>query len=90
MIPGQRYRHYKGGLYEIIELAKLEATGDAMVVYRVVGSQRLPWVRPAREFDEQVGDRPRFTLEEEPWNLAGGAAPATSPLSAENRPPASE
>ena len=32
MKPGDQYRHHKGGLYEIVELAKLESSGEAMVV----------------------------------------------------------
>ena len=33
-IPPGRYRHFKGGEYEVIAVAKHTETGEAMVIYR--------------------------------------------------------
>ncbi len=32
-IPGRRYKHYKGGVYEVISMATHTETQEAMVVY---------------------------------------------------------
>jgi len=59
-----RFRHYKGGLYELVCEAVLEADHTPVVVYR--GDDGRTWVRPRDAFFETVevnGERvPRFTL----------------------------
>lgn len=58
-----RYRHYKGGVYEVVCEAILEADHTAVVVYR--GQDGQVWVRPREAFFGTVdvdGERlPRFT-----------------------------
>jgi hypothetical protein len=58
-----RFRHYKGGLYELVCEARLEADGSPMMVYR--SSDGSVWVRPKEVFFEEVdvdGTRvPRFS-----------------------------
>lgn len=62
------YRHYKGGLYEVIEVACHTETAEWYVVYRSHRSteQGLPavWVRPYDMFVENVKAdgtiKPRF------------------------------
>lgn len=67
--PG-KYRHFKGGLYEVIGLASHSETMEPMVVYRALYGEQGLWVRPASMWQEIV-DRdgyhgPRFCyLEEE-------------------------
>ena len=39
------YRHFKGGLYEVVDTAIDSETLQTMVVYRPEGSSEL-WVRP--------------------------------------------
>ena len=34
--PGWRYRHFKGGLYQIVTLALNTETGEDMVVYQAL------------------------------------------------------
>lgn len=46
----ERYRHYKGGEYELIRTALREADGHTMCVYRPVGTD-VWWVRPIGEFE---------------------------------------
>lgn len=60
------YQHYKGNRYQVIAIAKLEATLEDVVVYRALYGDGQMWVRPATSFNETVevnGERtPRFRL----------------------------
>ena len=51
--PG-KYRHFKGGLYEVVGMAKHSETGEDMVVYRALYGEYGLWVRPARMWNETV------------------------------------
>lgn len=51
--PG-RYRHYKGGEYELIGMARHSETLEPMVVYRPLYNATGLWVRPHAMFFEQV------------------------------------
>ena len=61
--PG-RYRHFKGGEYEVIGVARHSETMEKLVVYRALYGERGLWVRPAGMWLETVerdGQRlPRF------------------------------
>ena len=63
--PG-KYRHFKGGEYELIGVAKHSETLEPMVVYRALYGEGGLWVRPAAMWTETVerdGYRgPRFIL----------------------------
>ncbi len=49
-----RYRHYKGGLYDVLLTGVLCAdTGEPMVVYQSVATQKL-WVREAADWSALV------------------------------------
>ena len=58
------YRHYKGGEYEVIGVARHSETHEAFVVYRPLYNNNGWWVRPhAMFFADVVIDgalRPRF------------------------------
>lgn len=62
--PPGRYRHYKGGEYEVLGAARHSETEELMVVYRTLYDQSGWWVRPhAMFFEDVVIDgvrRPRF------------------------------
>ena len=51
--PG-KYRHFKGGLYEVIGLASHSETMEPMVVYRALYGDGALWVRPAAMWTETV------------------------------------
>jgi hypothetical protein len=55
-----RYRHYKGGIYELVCEAILEADHAPVVVYR--GQDGTTWVRPRESFfgmvEPEGGDVP--------------------------------
>jgi hypothetical protein len=59
-----RYRHYKGGIYDVLGEAKHSETLEMMVVYKGVDGPGEFWVRPRRIFREMVeheGElQPRF------------------------------
>lgn len=61
--PG-KYRHFKGGEYELIGEARHSETEEVMVVYRALYGDRGLWVRPKAMWTEQVQrdgyDGPRF------------------------------
>lgn len=68
MIKKGIYRHYKGGRYEVIGVAKHSESLEEMVVYRALYGEGGLWVRPASMWNEWVekdGKKVlRFTLEE--------------------------
>ena len=53
-----KYRHYKGKLYEVIDVARHSETLEEMVVYRTLYTnekgEQTTWVRPLTMFQEQV------------------------------------
>ena len=51
--PG-KYRHFKGGEYELLALARHSETGEEMVVYRALYKRGGLWVRPAAMWEEWV------------------------------------
>lgn len=61
-----RYRHYKGGEYEVIGVARHSETHEPLVMYRPLYNNSGWWVRPHAMFCEQVEIdgklQPRFQL----------------------------
>ena len=53
ILPG-KYRHFKGGLYEVIGMARHSETLEEMVVYRALYGEGGLWVRPAAMWNETV------------------------------------
>jgi len=53
-IPLGRYRHYKGGEYEVLGVARHSETLEPLVLYRPLYNQTGLWVRPYAIFFEQV------------------------------------
>lgn len=54
MITPGTYRHYKGNLYEVIDVARHSETYEQLVVYRALYGERGLWVRPLAMFTEAV------------------------------------
>jgi hypothetical protein len=67
-IPTGRYRHYKGGEYEVLGVVRHSETLEALVLYRALYGQMGLWVRPAAMFTERISvdghDRLRFEQEQ--------------------------
>jgi hypothetical protein len=61
-----KYRHYKGGDYQVIGVARHSENESELVVYRPLYGEQGLWVRPLAMFNETViidGDEiPRFKL----------------------------
>ncbi len=47
------YRHFKGGIYEVVDIALHSETLEEMVVYKSVETGKY-WVRPASMWNETV------------------------------------
>lgn len=48
------YRHFKGGIYEVLFVAKNSETLEDMVVYRANYGEHGVWVRPLSMWNETV------------------------------------
>ncbi len=61
-----RYRHYKGGEYQVLGVARHSETEEQLVVYRPLYGERGLWVRPLAMFTETIERDgrvlPRFEL----------------------------
>lgn len=61
------YKHYKGDLYIVEDIAKHSETLETMVVYRGLYENSPLWVRPISLFIDEVnknGQKYRFELQE--------------------------
>ena len=67
MVTLGTYRHFKGGRYEVIALAKHSETEEVMVVYKALYGEGQVWVRPLKMWEESVSYQgksvPRFCKE---------------------------
>jgi hypothetical protein len=69
MSEGDRYRHYKGGMYRMLRYGKLEATLEPVVIYEAEKDGSV-WVRTCDDFfstvhtevDGKAKRVPRFRL----------------------------
>ncbi|WOX06272.1 DUF1653 domain-containing protein [Microbulbifer pacificus] len=61
------YRHYKGNLYHLLEIATHSETGEQLAIYRALYDDFGVWARPLAMFAETVEKDgvivPRFALE---------------------------
>jgi hypothetical protein len=62
--PPGRYRHYKGGEYDVVGTVRHSETLEPMTLYRALYGEQGLWVRPATMFEETVVidgvSQPRF------------------------------
>jgi hypothetical protein len=63
-LPSGLYRHYKGPLYEVLDLVRHSETEEVLVLYRPLYGERALWVRPFEMFTGTVTvdgvEQPRF------------------------------
>ena len=61
-----RYRHYKGGEYELVGVVRHSETLEVMALYRPIYNASGLWVRPYAMFFEEIdlagGRQPRFAF----------------------------
>jgi len=64
VLPPGRYRHFKGGEYQVVGMAHSSETLEPLVVYRALYGEGGLWIRPYAMFVEEVavegGRQPRF------------------------------
>ena len=56
---GKRYRHFKGGVYVVFDVAVHSETGECMVIYKAFDKLSLVWARPLTMFLSEV-DRKKY------------------------------
>ncbi|WP_251008519.1 DUF1653 domain-containing protein [Curtobacterium sp. ISL-83] len=79
--PG-RYRHFKGGEYEVLLVARDVETEEPVVVYQALYGERGHWVRSLADFTAHVSrdgyEGPRFVAVD-----LGGEASSSLPSAAQ-------
>lgn len=58
-IVGYRYRHFKGGVYIVTDIAVHSETEEPMVIYKTFDNPNLVWCRPLSMFLSEV-DREKY------------------------------
>ena len=53
-MTGKYYRHFKGNVYRVLNIAKHSETLEEMVVYQAMYGERGVWVRPKSMFEEEI------------------------------------
>lgn len=53
-IVGFRYRHFKGGIYVVTDIAVHSESGEPMVIYKSFDKPHLVWCRPLDMFLSEV------------------------------------
>lgn len=63
---GALYQHYKGSEYKVLDLAILENTEEACVIYQALYGKNFTFIRPVASWVEEVlvegASTPRFSL----------------------------
>ncbi len=59
IVPGDKFRHFKGGLYQIVAVAYHSETMERMVVYQALYGDYRVYVRPMGMFLDEV-DRGKY------------------------------
>ncbi len=63
---GQIYKHYKGNLYLVLEVATHTETKEELVIYCNVKNKAQIWARPLTMFEDELPNgKPRFELWED-------------------------
>lgn len=50
---GKKYKHYKGGIYRVINIAIHTETNEVLVIYQGLETNKV-WARPKEMFEETV------------------------------------
>lgn len=66
--PYERYRHFKGNLYQVITLAEHTETGEQMVVYQALYGEYKVYTRPLSSFMEKL-DKVKYPHADQEWRF---------------------
>lgn len=58
---GELYRHYKGGVYGVLTVAKHCDNNDLYVIYKDVATSEV-YIRPLKDFEGETHGYKRFVL----------------------------
>jgi hypothetical protein len=73
-LPLGRYRHYKGGLYEVLGVARHSETLEPLVLYRSCDEPEVGfWARPFSMFIEKINEGTETRARFEYLGIASGA-----------------
>ncbi|HPY86235.1 MAG TPA: DUF1653 domain-containing protein, partial [Ruminococcus flavefaciens] len=61
IVIGGKYRHFKGGEYELLSVARHSENNEELVIYKSLKDGQV-WARPKAMFVGMAGDVRRFTL----------------------------
>ncbi|MBE5948722.1 MAG: DUF1653 domain-containing protein [Lachnospiraceae bacterium] len=91
LYAGERYRHYKGKLYQIVAVAMHTETEEDMVVYQALYGDYKVFARPHKMFFETVKNAdgnmvPRFAKESSWAGIDDTACKAAAKADAFNKP----
>ncbi|MEX0901507.1 MAG: DUF1653 domain-containing protein [Pseudohongiellaceae bacterium] len=53
-LPKGKYRHFKGNMYELVDVARHSETLEEFVVYRALYGEHGLWIRPRAMFEETI------------------------------------
>lgn len=62
---GKRYRHFKGGIYVVSDIAVHSETAELIVIYKSFDKPSLVWARPLNMFLSEVDKNKYPEVEQE-------------------------
>ena len=65
---GKRYRHFKGGIYIVTDIAVHSESASLMVIYKSFDNPSLTWARPLTMFESEV-DRRKYPNVEQKYRF---------------------
>lgn len=67
---GKTYRHFKGGLYEVVDVAVHSENAEVLVIYKSKKDPTLVWARPLDVFLSDV-DKEKYPLSRQDKRFVG-------------------